>query len=261
MIIQVGGSISFAPESDGEAALWLSDDTRHKLAELDPKPDQVTVAVNTTQMNIMELLYPEYLKGTSLEHPAIQAAYAEMTVPAGPEWLIEHLKRLAENGIQPHFQLTGMHGLETLERMVRKGQYMGPMNLTWIGIGGGFDGPNPFNFFNFIHRVPDGCTLTSESLLKNVLPFNTMSMAMGLHARVGNEDTIINHKGERFGSVDQIKQTVRIAHELGRDIASGQEAREIYRIGVQYNSIEETLLANGMAPNRQVGQKGVPQRK
>ncbi len=260
MIIQVGGSISFAPESEGEAAIWLSDDTRHKLAELDPKPDQVTVAVNTTQMNIMELLYPEYLKGTSLEHPAIQAAYAEMTVPAGPEWLIEHLKRLAANGIQPHFQLTGMHGLETLERLVCKGLYKGPMNLTWIGIGGGFDGPNPFNFFNFIHRVPDGCTLTSESLLKNVLPLNTMSMAMGLHARVGNEDTIINHKGERFSSVEQIKQTVRIAHELGREVANGKEAREIYRIGVQYDSIEETLLANGMAPNRKAGQKGVPQR-
>lgn len=168
MIIQVGGSISFAPESEGEAALWLSDDTRHMLAELTPKPDQVTVAVNTTQMNIMELLYPEYLKGTSLEHPAIQEAYAEMTVPAGPGWLAEHLKRLCANGIQPHFQLTGMHGWETLERMVRKGLYKGPLNLTWIGIGGGFDGPNPFNFFNFIHRVPDGCTLASESLLKNV---------------------------------------------------------------------------------------------
>ena len=49
--------------------------------------------------------------------------------------------------------------------------------------------------------------------------------------------------------------------ELGREIASGQEAREIYRIGVQYDSIEETLLANGMAPNRVAGQKGVPQRK
>lgn len=36
MIIQVGGSISFAPESDGEAAKWLSDDTRHMLAELTP---------------------------------------------------------------------------------------------------------------------------------------------------------------------------------------------------------------------------------
>jgi uncharacterized protein (DUF849 family) len=154
-----------------------------------------------------------------------------------------------------------MHGLETLERMVRKGLYKGPLNLTWIGIGGGFDGPNPFNFFNFIHRVPDGCTLTSESLLKNVLPFNTMSMAMGLHARVGNEDTIIDHQGQRFSSVQQIQQTVRIAHELGREVASGKEAREIYRIGVQYDTIEETLLENGMAPNRKAGQKGVPQRK
>lgn len=98
MIIQVGGSISFAPESDGEAAKWLSDDTRHMLAELTPKPDQVTVAINTTQMNIMELLYPEYLEGTSLANPLYQAAYSEMTVPAGPAWVAEHLKRLMEIG-------------------------------------------------------------------------------------------------------------------------------------------------------------------
>ncbi len=26
------------------------------LAELDPKPDQVTIAINTNQMNIMELM-------------------------------------------------------------------------------------------------------------------------------------------------------------------------------------------------------------
>jgi uncharacterized protein (DUF849 family) len=260
MIIQVGGSISFAPESDGEAAKWLSDDTRHMLAELTPIPDQVTVAINTTQMNIMELLYPEYLAGTSLDNPAIHAAYSEMTVPAGPAWVAEHLRRLMAAGVQPHFQLTGMHALETLMRLVRSGVYMGPLNLTWIGIGGGFDGPNPFNFFNFIHRVPDACTLTSESLLKNVLPFNTMALAMGLHPRVGNEDTIIDHKGDRFGSVQQIQQTVRIAHELGREIATGKEAREIYRIGVAYQSIEETLLANGMAPNRKAGQKGLPQR-
>ena len=53
MLIQVGGSISFAPETDGAAAKWLSDDTRHMLAELEPTPDQVTVTVNTSQMNIL----------------------------------------------------------------------------------------------------------------------------------------------------------------------------------------------------------------
>ncbi|MFP3569697.1 3-keto-5-aminohexanoate cleavage protein [Paraburkholderia sp. SIMBA_030] len=258
MIIQVGGSISFAPEDDGQAAKWLSDDTRHMLAELEPKPDQVTVAINTTQMNIMELLYPEYLEGTSLASEALKAAYSEMTVPAGPAWVEEHLRRLQAANIQPHFQLTGIHALETLERLVRRGVYKGPLNLTWIGIGGGFDGPNPFNFFNFIHRAPNGCTLTAESLLKNVLPFNTMALAMGMHPRCGIEDTIIDQHGKRVTSVQQIEQTVRVARELGREIASGKEAREIYRIGVQYKDIDETLNANGMTPNRRSAAKKAP---
>src|SRR6516162_9835515 len=54
MVLQVGGSISFAPEGEGEAAKWLNDDTRHMLAELQPKPDQVTIAINTSQMNVTE---------------------------------------------------------------------------------------------------------------------------------------------------------------------------------------------------------------
>src|SRR6185503_11437320 len=68
MIIQVGGSISFAPE-EGQAAKWLSDDTRHMLAELDPKPDQVTVTVNTTQMNVLEHMDVADYAGTSMADP------------------------------------------------------------------------------------------------------------------------------------------------------------------------------------------------
>jgi uncharacterized protein (DUF849 family) len=188
------------------------------------------------------------------------AAYSEMTVPAGPASVEEHLRRLQASGIQPHFQLTGIHALETLDRLVRKGAYKGPLNLTWIGIGGGFDGPNPHNFFNFVHRAPDGGTVTAESLLKNVLPFNMMAMAMGLHPRCGIEDTIIDQHGNRMSSVQQIEQCVRVARELGREIASGKEAREIYKIGVQYKTVDETLAANGMAPNRQAGVKNLPLR-
>ena len=233
MILQVGGSISFAPEGEGEAARWLSDDTRHMLAELTPKPDQVTVAINTVQMNITELMSEE-VRDTSLAEPANWEAYREMTVPAGPGWVEEHLKRLQGAGIQPHFQLTGMHSLETLERKVRRGVYRGPLNLTWVGIGGGFDGPSPYNFMEFIRRAPDGACLTLESLMKNVLPINTIAMAMGLHPRCGIEDTLIDQHGNRMTSVQQIEQHVRIARELGREIATGKEARAIYRIGVQY---------------------------
>ena len=104
MIIQVGGSISFAPESDGQQAKWLSDDTRHMLADLDPKPDQVTVTVNTTQMNVIEQMEIADLDGTSLAQPAIYQAYREMTVPASPSWVEEHVRRLSAAGIQSAFQ-------------------------------------------------------------------------------------------------------------------------------------------------------------
>lgn len=260
MIIQVGGSISFAPESDGEAAKWLSDDTRHMLAELTPKPDQVTVAINTVQMNITELMYPDEVGGTTLCDPAFWNAYREMTVPAGPGWVEEHLRRLRAADIQPHFQLTGMHSLETLERMMRRGDYRGPLNLTWVGIGGGFDGPNPYNAMEFVRRAPDGACLTLESLMKNVLPMNTLAMSLGLHARCGIEDTIIDQHGRRMTSVQQIEQLVRMAGELGREVANAKEAREIYRIGTWYEDVEQTLAANGMVPNRRAGEKNVPLR-
>ena len=260
MILQVGGSISFAPEGEGADAKWLSDDTRHMLAELDPKPDQVTIAVNTTQMNIMDLISEAEYGETSLAHPETYHAYREMVVPAGPEWVEEHLRRLTGAGIQPHFQLTKMPDLETVERLVRRGHYKGPLNLTWIGIGGGFDGPNPNNFMEFIRRAPDGSTITAESVMRNVLPLNVMAMAMGFHTRCGNEDTLYGPDGSKMTSVQQIEQIVRVARELGREIATGQEAREIYKIGVQYNSVEETLAQLGMPPNREPGRRAVPNR-
>jgi uncharacterized protein (DUF849 family) len=257
MILQVGGSISFAPESEGEAAKWLSDDARHMLAGLKPAPDQVTVAINTSQFNIVEMMQPEDLAGTTLGEPATYEAYREMIVPAGPGWAEEHVHRLSANGIQSHFQLAHVAQLDTLERMYRRGKYFGPLNLTWVGIGGGFDAPNPYTLMNFIRQVPDGATLTLESSMRNVLPINTMAIAMGLHVRCGNEDNL--WKQDRSGkvtSVEQIEQLVRISRELGRNIATAQEARQIYRIGEFYQSTDETLARVGYAPNRERGRKG-----
>ena len=260
MILQVGGSISFAPEGEGADAKWLSDEARHMLAELTPKPDQVTIAINTTQMNIMDLMMDADYKETSLADPALYHAYREMVVPAGPQWVEEHLRRLVASGIQPHFQLTCMPDLETLERLVRRGHYMGPVNLTWVGIGGGFDGPNPNNFMEFIRRAPDGSTVTLETLMRHVLPVNVMTMCMGMHTRCGIEDTLYDQHGAKMTSVQQIEQLVRVARELGREVATGKEAREIYQIGVQYNSVDETLAKLGMAPNREPGVRAVPSR-
>lgn len=258
MVLQVGGSISFAPESEGDGARWLSDDTRHMLAELTPKPDQVTIAINTNQMNVCELMTADDVAGTSLALPAYQAAYSEMTIPSGPAFVAEHLKRLQAAGIQPHFMLADVGQLETVERLIRRGYYTGPVVLNHVMIGGGLDGPNPRNMMEFINRCPEGAVLTIETIMRNVLPMTTMAIAMGLHTRVGIEDNLWGKKGERMTSVRQVEQQVRIARELHREVATGKQAKAIYKIGEQYDSVDETLAKVGYAPNRVAGHRGNP---
>ena len=257
MIIQVGGSISFAPEGEGEVAKWLSDDTRHMLAELTPKPDQVTLAINSNQFNLIEALSESDVLGTSFADPVKQVAYREMTIPAGPAWVEEHIKRLTKNGIQIQFQLGNINSLETVERMMRRGVCNVPLILTWIPIGGGADSMTPYNMTNFLKAVPDGAVVTFEAQMNNVLPLNIMAIALGQHVRCGIEDTIwLPDRSRKMSSVEQVEQLVRIAKECGRPVANGKEAREIYKIGTFYKDADETLAKNGFSPNRKAGQKG-----
>ena len=231
MILQVGGSISFAPEGDGADAKWLSDDARHMLAELDPAPDQVTIAINTNQMNIVELMTDEDIAGTSFERPEVYEAYREMFVPAGPEWVVEHLKRLRANGIQPHFQLANiaaagdrraadpprpLHGpaqpdLGRHRRRLRRPEPVQHDELHQPGPG---------------RRLPDPGDADAQRAARQ-----HDGHRHGPAHPLGNEDTLWGRKGEKMTSVQQVEQVVRIAKELGREVATGKEARDIYRIG------------------------------
>ena len=73
---------------------------------------------------------------------------------------------------------------------------------------------------------------------------------MGQHCRVGIEDNIWNSKRERMTTLQQIEAVVSLAERFGRKVATADEAREIMKIGVWYDSVDETLQNLGMAPNR-----------
>lgn len=257
MLIQVGGSISFAPETDGSVAKWLSDDTRHMLADLEPQPDQVTVTVNTTQMNVTEHMEDADIAGTSMSTPEGRRAYSEMVVPSTPSFVEEHVRRLSKAGIQSAFQFYNLNSFETVERLIRRGVYKGPLVMNWVAISGGMDAPNIYNMANFLRAIPDGAVLTVESSMRNVLPINMMGIAMGLHVRCGIEDNLWNQsRTHKMTTVEQIEQLVRISREFGRPIATGKQAKEINKIGVFYDTVEETLTANGFAPNAPGRQQG-----
>jgi uncharacterized protein (DUF849 family) len=180
-----------------------------------------------------------------------------MVVPANPDWVEEHVRRLTAAGIQSAFQFYNLNSFETVERLMRRGVYKGPLVLNWVAISGGMDAPNIYNLANFLRAMPENAMVTVESSMRNVLPINMMGIALGLHVRCGIEDNLwTQDRSARMGTVAQIEQLVRISREFGRPVANGREAREILKIGTFYDTVEESLAANGFAPNRRGGNQG-----
>jgi uncharacterized protein (DUF849 family) len=208
-------------------------------------------------MNVAEQFDFRDIAGTSMADPENFAAYSNMIVPSTPSFFEEHVRRLSARGIQSAFQFYNINSFETVERLIRRGIYKGPLVCNWVAIGGGMDQPTVYSLSNFLRAIPDGTMLTVESSMRNVLPINMMGLAMGLHVRCGIEDNLWNQsRTEKMSTVKQIEQLVRVSREFGREIATGKEARQICKIGVFYDTVEETLAANGFAPNPKGGQQG-----
>ena len=256
MILQVGGSISFAPEP-GEEAKFQSYDSRHKLSEIDPKPDQVTVACGTSLYDLTALHPVDEFAGTRFTNPAMLHAMANLVANSTPDFYLENIKQMVQHGIQPYFALADVHGLELVERLIRKRYYMGPMNGFFSIGGGGMCGANPFDLMELIRRTPHGSCFTYQTTFRLTHPVSAICIALGQHTRAGIEDNLWDtKKGVRMTSIQMIERHVRMAKELGRAIATPDQARQMLKIGVTYKSTEETLANLGLPPNRQPGNMG-----
>ena len=219
MILQVGGSISFAPHTADAKAKWLNYDTRHMLAELDPKPDFVTIATGTTQWDVMSMMIPEDIVGTHLENnPQVQAAWAGMLVDAGPAFYLEHLKRLRAHKIQPYFVPGHIHQLEIIERLIRAGVYMGPMNIAICGYGGGTLGRNPYHWMDFLRQVPQGAVTTFWSSMRGL----DLALRDGDRARPARAR---RQRGQSLGREQEARDLSAADRRRGAHLPSSSAAR------------------------------------
>jgi uncharacterized protein (DUF849 family) len=257
MILQVGGSISFAPEP-GEKAQFQSYDARHKLCEILPKPDQITVSCGTTLYDHTAInRLDDAFKGTRFTNSAMAQAMANLVADSTPDFYLENIKRCVQHGIQPYFALATVHGLELVERLIRKGHYMGPVNGFYSTGAGGGCGTNPYDLMELVRRSMHGSCFTYQSTFRFTYPVSMMMIALGQHTRAGIEENLWDvKKGVRVGTLHMIKKQVQMAEILGRPIATADQAREMLKIGVTYKTTEETLTNLGLPPNRKEGMTG-----
>jgi 3-keto-5-aminohexanoate cleavage enzyme len=79
-----------------------------------------------------------------------------------------------------------------------------------------------------VDSIPEGSTWTVAGMGRHQIPMAMIGMAMGGNVRVGFEDNVYLSKGVLAKSNGElVEKVVRIAMELGREIATPDEAREI----------------------------------
>lgn len=141
---------------------------------------------------------------------------------------------MKENNTKPEFEIYDVGHLYNLHFLIRKNVIEPPVWLQFVtGILGGIG--SAVEDILYLKQTADrliGSQNYKWSAIGVGYPaeFNvaTLAILMGGHARVGMEDNIFIEKGVLAKSnADLVEKVVRIARELGREIATPEEARKI----------------------------------
>ncbi|OPX35714.1 MAG: hypothetical protein B1H12_08490, partial [Desulfobacteraceae bacterium 4484_190.2] len=82
--------------------------------------------------------------------------------------------------------------------------------------------------------IPQDSTWTVAGIGKAEIPLSTAAIVMGGHVRVGLEDNLSMPDGSQASNPLLVEKIVRITREVGREIATPDEARSILSLNPAY---------------------------
>ena len=117
--------------------------------------------------------------------------------------------------------------IDNAKYLVKKGVLKSPLQFNLVMNVRGSASGTPKNLFHMVESLPEGSTFTVSGIGPSQVRMLTMSILLGGHTRTGLEDTILYEKGILATNPMLVERVVRISKELGRDVATPDEAREI----------------------------------
>jgi len=141
---------------------------------------------------------------------------------------IEGIAKLAlQKNIKPELEIYNASMFWNIQRLIKMNLINKPYWMQLI-FGQGYEPPTPKALIFMVDCLPEDSLWSVIGVGPHELPLTTMAILMGGHVRVGLEDNIFYRKGELVKSNAQlVERVVRIAKELGREIATPTQAREM----------------------------------
>lgn len=138
-------------------------------------------------------------------------------------------KRMLENKIKPEYECFEMGHLDTILKLAQHGEVPGhPMQFNFVLGVFGCTPATTDNLAWLVKNIPEDATWTATGIGRHEFPLAAAAIAMGGHVRVGFEDNLYLSKGVLAKSNGElVAKVVRLAKELGREIATPEEARKI----------------------------------
>lgn len=133
-----------------------------------------------------------------------------------------------EHGVVPEIEVFDAGMVANALVLMKKGLIPSKAHFDFVL---GVPGAMPASAENLVYlsrAIPPGCTWSVAGIGRHELPMAALAVVMGGHVRVGFEDNLYYAKGVPAESNAQlVARVVRIAQELGREIATPQEARTL----------------------------------
>ena len=137
-------------------------------------------------------------------------------------------EKMLKLGVKPEVEVFDKGMIDTAIRLNKQGFINAPMHFNFVmGVTGGI-AASIRDLAYMIGSIPPGSTYTATGIGRHEFPVAAMAISSGGHVRVGFEDNVYLSKGVLAGSNGAlVEKAVRIAKELGREIATPNEARGI----------------------------------
>lgn len=134
---------------------------------------------------------------------------------------------MKDRNIKPEIEVFDAAMINNALLLAQKGLVEDPLVFNFVlGIRGALPATAK-NLLHLVESVPPGSRWSVSVIGPQHVPMSVMAMVMGGNIRVGIEDNIYYAKGDLATNVRLVERIVRIAREVGREIATPDQAREI----------------------------------
>ncbi len=191
-------------------------DARPELASLNLVPDM-------SKFRMKERPAP-------LPNPRPAIEYDEC-IPFSYKLVNAFASEMKKRGIKPELETYHPGGAWVIRDLIGNGLLEPPYYIQTVMGYQTSSFPTPQNILDLLREFPAQTIWLCSGIGPFQLPLTTFATLMGGHVRVGLEDNVYYRRGEKMKSNGQVvERTVRVAHELNREVATPSQARAMLGI-------------------------------